>query len=413
MVTPYATSSLCQHGIVSELVKEDIDTYYDKVQDKGMSIKDAFVPLHSSQKEGQDSAKVGDVFRVNGQDKIYIKSGDNTSRQLDMDADAYLKMYPPVQRYASCQSGNGDCYLLSSVNAVNENPYSRAALLDCFHQDGNDMIMQIPGHETQVRCKNMQLPLSSDLDKYTEGPTGMKLIEYMYGKEVENQKYNEYQEIVSKEMKKMDKELSKWEKKMPQDNLALKKQKEVKQRIENWTKGQAAVDEAMKDPNHKMVFVLDDELNFVIGKFGPMTDDVSKVDSGYSEPGDYYTGGKGGFPDIAISDFGFLAENYETGIDDDEIDKALFAKNPNEYIIAASTPDGGDEGIESPQETAYSIYSSHAYKVLPFNDKNGKRMFEVTNPWNQSHRVIMDETKLKSFFESFAIAKVNESGANA
>lgn len=407
MVTPMATTSLCKHGVMSELAKADIDTYYDKVKDKNMSIADAFVPVSASQAEGQAKAAVGDVFRVDGQDKIYVKSGDDYSRQLDMDADTYLKLYPPVERYASSQGGNGDCYLLSSINAVMENPYARPALLDCFHQKGNDVVIQFPGKETQVVFENGQLPKGTDIEKYTEGPTGMKLLEHAYGKTYEADKYAEYKDVVAEEMKKMEKDLAKWEKKNPKDSLTIKKKKEINQRMANWQAGQAKIDEAMADPNHKMLFVLDDYDNFVIGKFGPMTEDVNKVDKEYNVPSDYYTGGVGGYTDFALRMLGFDAESFLTSEDEDAIDEALFAKNPSDYIIAAGTHPEVEGEMESPQEVSYSIYSSHAYKVLPFDDKDGNRMFEVTNPWNQSHRVIMDAEKLKEFFEDFSIAKVN------
>ena len=407
MVTPMATTSLCKHGIMSELAKADIDTYYDKVKDKNMSIADAFVPVSASQAEGQAKAAVGDVFRVDGQDKIYVKSGDDYSRQLDMDADTYLKLYPPVERYASAQGSNGDCYLLSSINAVMENPYARPALLDCFHQKGNDVVVQFPGKETQVVFENGQLPKGTDIEKYTEGPTCMKLLEHAYGKTYEADKYAEYKDVVAEEMKKMEKDLAKWEKKNPKDSLTIKKKKEINQRMANWQAGQAKIDEAMADPNHKMLFILDDYDNFVIGKFGPMTEDVNKVDKEYNVPSDYYTGGVGGYTDFALRMLGFDAESFLTSEDEDAIDEALFAKNPNDYIIAAGTHPEVEGEMESPQEVSYSIYSSHAYKVLPFDDKDGNRMFEVTNPWNQSHRVIMDAEKLKEFFEDFSIAKVN------
>lgn len=407
MVTPMATTSLCKHGIMSEMAKNDIDTYYDKVKGQGMSIKDAFVPVHASQAKGQESTPVGDVFRVEGQDKIFIKSGDDYSRQLDMDADTYLKLYPPVERYASAQGGNGDCYLLSSINAVMENPYARPALLDCFHQDGNDVVVQFPGKETKVVCPEGKLPKGSDIEKYTDGPMGMKLLEHAYGKTYEADKYAEYKDTVAEEMKKMEKDLAKWEKKNPKDSLTIKKKKEITQRMANWQAGQAKVDEQMADPNHKMLFVLDDYDEFVIGKFGPMTEDVSKVDKEYNVPSDYYTGGVGGYTQQALQMLGFNAESYMTEEDEEEIDEALFAKNPNDYIIACGTHPEVEGEMESPQEVSYSIYSSHAYKVIPFDDKDGNRMFEVTNPWNQSHRVIMDVAKLKEFFEDFSIAKVN------
>ena len=406
MVTPMATTSLCKHGIMSELAKQDIDTYYDKVKGQGMSVKDAFLPAHATQAEGQEAANVGDVFRVEGQDKIFVKSGDNYSRQLDMDADTYLKLYPPVERYASAQGGNGDCYLLSSINAVMENPYARPALLDCFHQEGNDVYVQFPNKDTRVKFENTQMPKGTDIEKYTDGPLGMKLLEHTYGKTYEAEKYAEYKDTVAEEMKKMEKDLAKWEKKNPKDSLTIKKKNEITQRMANWQAGEAKVDEQMADPNHKMLFVLDDYDNFVIGKFGPMTENVDKVDESYKVPSDYYTGGVGGYTEQALEMLGFDTESYMTGVDDDDIDDVLFAEDPQEYIIACGTHAEVEGEMESPQEISYSIYSSHAYKVLPFDDENGNRMFEVTNPWNQSHRVIMDAEKLKEFFEDFSIAKV-------
>ena len=89
-------------------------------------------------------------------------------------------------------------------------------------------------------------------------------------------------------------------------------------------------------------------------------------------------------------------------------------------ILAEILSEGGEEGgedieiddgpLEKPQDPSYSIYSSHAYKILPFDDKNGKRKFKVTNPWNQSHAVIMTLNKVKQFFQDLAIAKVAPEG---
>ena len=319
MVTPFATTSLCKHGQMSELAKSDIDTYYDKVKEQGMSIKDAFVPEAASQKEGQETAKVGDVFRVAGQDNIYVKNGDNESKQLKMDADTYLKLFPPVERYAACQGGNGDCYFLSSVNAIMENPYSRTAVYDCFTQNGNDVEVKFPNGKVSENCPNAKLPKGADISKYTDGPMGMKLLEYTYGKDVEAQRFEQYDEIVSKEFKKMDKDLKKWEKKTPQDDLALKKQKEIKKRIENWKTGQAQFEEMRNNPNNTKVLIEDDNCDLVIGKFGPMFEEVSKVDSDYKNPHEFYLGGLGGYADPVMETFGFVSETVETDVDEDYI----------------------------------------------------------------------------------------------
>ena len=405
---PYtATTKLSEHGVMSDMVKNDIDIYYDKVKGDGMSIKDAFVPLHASQAEGQNATPVGDVFRVDGQDKIFIKSGDNSSKQLDMDADTYLELYPPVSRYASSQGKTGDCYLLSSIESIMANPYARPALLDCFHQDGNDVTVQFPDKETQVVFKNGELPGFSaigDRSKYATGPMGMKLLEHAYGKTYEADKYAEYKDTVAKEMKKMEEELEECKNEGPLS--AIKKKIEISKKMANWKAGEAKVDEQMADPNHKMLFVLDDDNNFIIGKYGPMTEDVKAVDKRYSVPSEYYTGGVGGCPEQAFEMLGFNSEYYMIEEDENKIDEALFSRNPEEYLIVAGTP-SNETKVESPQDVAYSIYSSHGYAVTPFDDKYGNRMFEVTNPWNQSHSVIMNEEKLKEFFVDFSVVKVN------
>ena len=407
---PYTTTTkLSEHGVMSDMVKNDIDIYYDKVKGDGMSIKDAFVPLHTSQAEGQDATPVGDVFRVEGQDKIFIKSGDDSSKQLDMDADTYLKLYPPVSRYASSQGKTGDCYLLSSVEAIMANPYARPALLECFHQEGNDVTVQFPNKETKVEFKNGELPGFSsvrDISKYSTGPMGMKLLEHAYGKTYEADKYAEYKDTVAKEMKKMENELEECKKEGPLNLSAIKKKIEIGKKMANWKAGQAKVDEQMADPNHKMLFVLDDDNNFIIGKYGPMTEDVKTVDRRYDVPSEYYTGGVGGCPEQALEMLGFNSEYYMIEEDEYKIDEALFARNPDEYLIVAGTLPSENK-VESPQDVSYSIYSSHGYAIAPFDDKYGNRMFEVTNPWNQSHSVIMNEEKLKEFFVDFSIVKVN------
>ncbi|MBQ2645146.1 hypothetical protein IJG14_06215 [bacterium] len=408
LVTPQAATSLCRHGVMSDFAKQDIDTYFSKVKEQGMSVKDAFVPEYTTKAEANDATPVGEVFRIAGQDRIFVKSDDKNSEQLNMDADTYLELYPPVERFASCQNENGDCYLLSSINSIMENPYTRSTIYKCFNQEGDDVVVKLPNSKTETKFEKGVLDYKTDLSKVTSGPLGMKMLEKAYGVELEKRNYDKYTDIMNSEYEKMDKQLAKWQNKRIQDGLAIKKQKEISQRIENWHAGQAKVDEAMKDPNHKLLILMDDYGEFIIGKYGPMTDDVDKVDSEYSDPKDYYTGGIGGIMTNAMKDFGFEAETYMVGRDNRMINKFLLSKNPYDYIITAGTFAAEEGEMESPQELSYSIYSSHAYKVLPFDDKNGNRMFKVTNPWNQSHMVIMTLENLKEFFEDFAIAKVND-----
>ena len=413
-VTTSVTQALCEHGVMSDLVKKDIDTYYDKVIGQGMSLADAFVPLHQSQQSAEKEVNIGDVFRIANEDKIYVKTDDNASIPLEIDAETYLKLYPPVERFSACQNANGDCFFLSSVNSIMENPKTRAAIYNCFTQDGKDIIVHLPDGEMPIKFKNGELPDGYNQEMYADGPLGMKLLEHMFGYQIENQKYAEYQDLMSEKIEQMETKLEKLKSQEEQDDKAVKKQNNLSKKILNYKNAISTVDKAMSDPEHKMVFVLDDLGEFVMGKSGPMINSLEKIDENCSSVSNYYIG-FGGDTDITTQAFGFYSESYETGMDDDIIEEALFADNPDDYIISATTYDYKGDDIEEnsdraeiQQNESYSIYSKHAYKILPFNDEDGNRMFKVTNPWNQSHRVVMDFEKLTEFFEEFSITDLTQ-----
>lgn len=144
-----------------------------------------------------------------------------------------------------------------------------------------------------------------------------------------------------------------------------------------------------------------------MGKFGPIFEDCDKLHSAYKFPSDYYRGANGGYMENALDFLGFPSETYDTDFEEEEIDEALFSDDTNAYIITASTPSASEkEGVEVPVETSYSIYSWHVYKVQPYDDENGERMFKITNPWNQSRQVVMDESMLKEYFSNFSFTRV-------
>ncbi|MCR5260609.1 MAG: hypothetical protein K6C94_02105 [Candidatus Gastranaerophilales bacterium] len=411
-VTPTVTQALCEHGTMSELVKDDLDTYQKKVVEQGMSVKDAFLPESKTQKAGEKAAKVGDVFRVAGKNMIYVKTAEGSSEKLEMDADTYLKLFPPVERFAACQNNNGDCFFLSSVNSIMENPTTRASVYSCFTQDGNDVIVHLPDGSNPVKCENGELPKNFNKEMYTSGPDGMKLLEHMYGYQIETQKFNDYQDYVDEEIEVLEEKLDNLSGKA-QDAKTIKKIANLQNKIDGYEAAKAEVEAIMSDPNHTKAFIIDDCGEFVIGKDGlPMMEEVEKINSNCQTVSNYYIG-LGGDCDVVTQDFGFDSESYEIGMDDEYIDEALFAENPNDYLISAITYDASETvdnksgRVEQEQNKSYSIYSQHAYKILPFDDENGKRMFKVTNPWNQSHRVVMDEKTLKTYFEEFAVTDLN------
>ena len=388
-------------------IQSDVETYYDKGSNQQMSIEDAFVPKHTNQTEGQKASKVGDVFRVDGESNIYIKTADDYSRPLKMDAETYIKLFPPIERFSGAQGSTGDCYLLSSINSVLENPYARAAIYDSFTQPKTGVTVQTYESKTKVHFADCKLPNNADKTKYIDGAVGIQMLEHLYGVNFEKQKISEYTKMMTKDISKMEKQLEKLEGRAIQGVSTEKKIKKLTDKTEKYKENYQRVKEETKNPNHKLTFVLDDNEEFVIGKYGPLLEDCDKLDSEYKNPADYYRGANGGYMENALTFLGFYSECYNCEMDEDEIDEALFAEDTNEYIITANTPSAEDEeGVETPIETDYSIFSWHVYKIQPYDDETGERMFKVTNPWNQSHQVIMDESIVKEYFSDFSICKV-------
>ncbi len=403
-VNAYSLSHLCNHSQMSDLVKTDIDVYFQKVIEQKMSLEDAFVPKFSSQKEGQNSLKPGDVYRVEGKKNIFIKNGDNVSKELKIDSDTYIKLFPPVERYAGAQGSAGDCYLLSSINALMENPYTRDSIYDCFTQKGNSVTAKFFKSKTAAEYPDCKLPQNTDKSLYIDGAAGIQILEHLYGVDFEQQKFKSYSKVMNRELKKITNTLENLNGANVKDAATIKKQKSLQTKYDNYKKGQLQVEQAMKNSNHKLTFILDCDDDFIMGKYGPMFDDCDKMHSAYKSPADYYRGAQGGFTEKVLPKFGFEPEIFDFELDEEEIDDILFSCDVNDYIITAHTPSLSGEERENPINEKYSMYSGHEYKISPFDDENGKRKFKVTNPWNQSQQVEMNINMLKKYFTEISVS---------
>ena len=98
-----------------KLIKEEIDLLLE-ASITGQDVGDLSVPTLKSVTDGIETIEVGDVFEVEGEDKIYLKTADGETQQLDISKEAYNKLFPPLERYMSSQGESGDCYLVSTLN---------------------------------------------------------------------------------------------------------------------------------------------------------------------------------------------------------------------------------------------------------------------------------------------------------
>ncbi len=182
-----------------KLVAQDIDMYY-KALTEGINVKDLMVPSAKSIDAGLSSAKIGDVFEVEGSNHIFIKTGDCKYTELNMSKEAYCKLFPPLDRYTSGQQNSGDCYLVSSLNSIMANPNARNMLLSCFNENSDGSItVKMPNSDTEIIIKDGQTisDLGVKSGKHMTGSLGMQLLEYAYKVELVDNKIGELNTLIN------------------------------------------------------------------------------------------------------------------------------------------------------------------------------------------------------------------------
>lgn len=102
-------------------------------------------------------------------------------KNTNMSYDTYKSLF---EKPYTQQQDNGDCYLLSALNALFENPQSRSTILGCFQEtpDGK-MVISLPNGRYQVDLDEALKEINMNLTQFNQSSLGFALIEYVYGKE--------------------------------------------------------------------------------------------------------------------------------------------------------------------------------------------------------------------------------------
>ena len=87
--------------------------------------------------------KEGDVISVNGQ--LYLNLGGKIER-WNMSEEKFNELFPLVDRFTAMQ-GHGDCYLITTMDALYRNPKSRGLYYKMFEQVGDDICVTIPAYK--------------------------------------------------------------------------------------------------------------------------------------------------------------------------------------------------------------------------------------------------------------------------
>lgn len=381
---------LCNQGIMSDEFEGDLDKLYDAYINK-KDIKETFVPTMKTTDEAIASQKVGDVFQVDGQENIYIKTSDTETKQLKMSRETYMKLFPPLERFALYQGDAGNCYMLSTLDAMNSNPQTRERILSCFEEDGENLNVSLPGSDFVFTMNKHKMPaeIKDYREQYSMGAPGFKIIEHAYGKSVQNDLLNEAHEILQDRSQNAKGFLTKrmYKKQLAQFEKALAGNPD-----------KIIISTNMSD--QKVAW------NDSIGvEFSELSDT-----SRFKRASDYYRG-KGGHEEWVMQRFGF--ENIERVFDLDSTnsekaqDLLFNPENKDNYIFTATSakPDQKLSSVEGLVDSDYGVYTKHSFSVKPKIDKNGNKLLHVSNPWNSTQSTVMTYEKFAELFTGLIYAK--------
>lgn len=375
---------LCNQGMMSDEYEKDLDKLYDAYIN-GKNVKDTFVPTVKTTDEALKSQEIGDVFKVDGEDNIYIRTSENETKQLKMSKDTYLKLFPPLERFALYQGDAGNCYMLSCLDAINSNPRSREKLLSCFEEKGDRLNVSLPDSDYVFTMDKNKMPdeIKQYRDQFSMGSAGFKILEHVYGKDV--------QEHVTAEAHEILKDQSQHAKGFFKKRMFQKQLKQF----------EAALQE---NPDNVIVErKISDQSVSWNDSIGVEWSKLSETSPNFKRASDYYRG-RGGHEEWVFQRFGF--ENTEKIFDfktknAEKLKEMLFnPANKDKYLFTAFSNGNGMADREGLVDKDYGVYSQHSFSVKPKVDKNGNNVLHVSNPWNSTQSSVMTFEKFQELFSA-------------
>ncbi len=373
-------------GKLSPTVESDLDKLYEAYS-LGIEPIDAFVPKFKSAAEavmgGNDSisfkdtyleVKVGDVFQVEGEDFIRIKTSDTESEQLNITRETYFKLFPPIERFASTQNDIGNCWEITGINSLLCESDTRASVLKLFSQDGDDIVIKFPnGEYEEIRFKNGELPETANDKYYSQGALGIKMLEYADGKEMQG-------ELINKAYKKIKDMIAN----APNNNTR-----------ESFEKGLAEFTKFVEnhDENICINFINGVHWEEYSGRFDNIISDL-RNDGGQSN--NLYA--KLGYKDAKCLCI------YNNDGSWEKAQKLLKDSSSFDDYIISWASDGN--GIENSVNSELGIVTNHAYRIKPatINNDGTVATFKLINPWGIVETELTYEQVLK-YGKALYIAK--------
>lgn len=151
---------------------------------------------------------IGEVVTIGK--KLYVN--DNGSLvELNMTKEKYLELFPPIKRFSLNQKQLGDCWLVSTLDDLMNDPAYRAKLYKLFRQDGDDIYIKFPDGKNEIKFPGGKVILSKN-GKNVNSASGFQMIEQAFTIHRKNEYTNNQFEDITAFSGDIDKQMEKLKK---------------------------------------------------------------------------------------------------------------------------------------------------------------------------------------------------------
>ena len=383
------------------------------------------VKIHTKIRDIENAA-VGDMVQLPNAKNIGIKLSDGTIEELNISAQTYKRLFPNGNNVNVKQQNIGDCYLVSSIYSMLSNPETSPQVLRCFveNQDGS-VSFKLPKGNVEFKLDfNKNMTDYVETTKIVNGSEGVKMIEYTYGLE-----------LLDKKAKDLESEI-------------LNKISDYENIIEAGKGFDAIYDFNMGNLDLENARKLVDELP--LGGYGKIGDFYPEYREGFYSK--FITDTEDGIS-INFDNLNIHKEKYQNILNNINAEIEELNKKLNELVLDSNIPQelrdqGGwmdevfsmfgfedtarlqmDSGLKLLKDTSsnhkyifggstlgdsdtkflnkeLNIVGRHAYTIKPKTGSNGEVLFEITNPWDTSKHIVINESQLTKYFRRIYYAKI-------
>ena len=431
-------------GKIDAQLADDVSKLYTAFKN-GDDITETFVKKFSSAEDAVAQLGVGDVYQIEGSSKMGIILADGTAQELNISAEKYMELFPPVERFSMNQQRIDDCYLVAGLDALNKTPETRVQLLQCFTEQADGSVsVKLPNGKIEFTIEDGVSISESVSDSFLKtrngsssiinqdgylslvnGPKGMQALEYTYGLELQQNMVDAAWQNLDRQINSMLDTYTGFESRIEfystilenPDSYSVDQLREMfkdvaqsgdtkfgdyypeffEQYFKNFVPlnadGTGIDTDAIAKKLQNQISAMTDLDAKALGLYEGIDDEISKIMTDIATNPESLRG-RGGHTNNVFKMFGISDAQMEYS---DITSILIDQENWGSRIFAGGTFGDSDTRFLNQE---LQIAGNHAYSINPFVDENGIMKFKVTNPWKTSESNIFTLEQIRQYFET-------------